>query len=205
MTDRGIIFSAPMVCALRSGRKTQTRRLATSPLRRCVAGDRLWVRESFRFFASGNDDGEIHYADDRLSHVGPCSGDVPDEGLVTYFKLVDRSHNNGAKVSVPAIHMPRWASRLTLIVEGVRTEPVQEISREDAIAEGIAERPKAHGLSTWGLPEWRSDQCFYHPGNAYASLWKSLHTKEGERWADNPEVLVLTFRVELSNIDRIAA
>jgi len=47
MTDRGIIFSAPMVQALLAGRKSQTRRLASSPLARALPGDRLWVRERF--------------------------------------------------------------------------------------------------------------------------------------------------------------
>jgi hypothetical protein len=92
--------------------------------------------------------------------------------------------------------MPRWASRLTLIVETVRLEQLRELSALDARAEGV-ERDGG---------DWRN----YGTGaeclsaiESYATLWDSLHDKSGERWRDNPAVVALIFRVEHGNIDRV--
>lgn len=185
MTDRPIIFAGPMVRALLAGRKTQTRRLATSPLARCAIGDRLYVREAWAsFWATENQKPReidpalwsIRYlADD---HVRPAGRDG------------SLARPEQCKPGRPSIHMPRWASRLTLVVEGNRVEHLRDISPSDAIDEG------------WpGLGEGNQ----HLPVSWYMNLWQSLHDQRGQRWEDNPEVLVLTFRVEHGNIDRIAA
>lgn len=112
MREHGIMFSAPMVNAIKAGRKTQTRRLATSPLRRAAVGDRLWVRETFwerkcfTYAADYDADGEA-----KLRQTG-------------WRKK-------------PAIHMPRLASRFILDLTAVQIEPLQAISCADAVAEGV--------------------------------------------------------------------
>lgn len=198
MVDRPIIFSAPMVLALLAGRKTQTRRLATSPLRRVEIGDRLYVRE--------------HWSADRAwDDVAPR--DMPSV-TVPYLTLADGvwhkcdsalrgKHRQG-------MHMPRWASRLTLVVDAVRVERLQLLTASDAIAEGVemesADPPfyyvpeiSDHALTGVGIEEPGGR----HAERSYGKLWDLLHTKVGERWQDNPDVVALTFRVERSNIDSI--
>jgi hypothetical protein len=170
--DRPIIFSAPMVLALLSGRKTQTRRLATSPLRRCEPGDRLWVRENFFQFG-----GPVTYA--------------ADKGEPTFPRKM-----------TPSIHMPRWASRLTLIVEAVRVEPLQAISPEDARDEGVNRHsPKVRQMWLFGAtPEEREAIYLRACPWEYQDLWTSLHGADS--WAANPKVVAITFRVVRGNIDR---
>ena len=68
MTDRPIIFSRDMVVELLADRKTQTRRLATSPLRRAAPGDRLWVRERYQ---RGLGSQVIYEADQPADAVDP--------------------------------------------------------------------------------------------------------------------------------------
>jgi hypothetical protein len=231
MEDRPIIFSAAMVRALLDGRKTQTRRLATSPLRKCVAGDRLWVRESIRIFADIGDDCEIVFlANGRGWQTGPCTGEIPDAALAPYFKMIDQARAKPTRaLSRPSIHMPRWASRLTLTVEAVRVEPLQAISEVDAIAEGIVWQEPTDADRQWAreLAEeeggdgtvrgvWIAEgtDCGFGPkprcpiwgptaANCYRGLWSSLHTAEGQRWDENPAVVAITFRVERGNIDRL--
>jgi site-specific DNA-cytosine methylase len=181
VTDRPIIFSAPMVRALLDGRKTQTRRLASSPLRRCEVGDRLWVRESIRLWADIGDDAEVTFlADKRRWHTGPCSGEINDRRLASYFKLADRAKDSAEKAATaPSIHMPRWASRLTLIVEAVRVEPLHDISEADAIGEGcepLVRHKTGHAV-----------EAGFENRIGYALLWNTLHTEAGERWQNNPD------------------
>lgn len=201
MADRPIIFSGPMVRALLAGRKTQTRRLATSPLANVEVGDRLWARESWWVatrYSYGTTPGGSDLPPPPLAQRGgdpvhyAADGDPPNcvnrhhgpEGLRGgWFAAPDPYAVWHRK---PSIHMPRWASRLTLVVEALRFERLQEISAADAEAEGTE-----RGSMSWI--------------GAYHALWDSLHNCEGERWADDPAVVALTFRVERGNIDRIAA
>jgi hypothetical protein len=151
--ERPILFSGLMVKAILDGRKTQTRRTIKpqpisedfavgeySPTRidrngeeypgdkvfglfsadgefgiKCpygAPGDRLWVRETFICVASEPGPTVCHY---RADDDRDC------------FRGLWR----------PSIFMPRWASRITLEVTGVRAEKLQDISEQDAIAEGF--------------------------------------------------------------------
>ncbi len=172
--DIPIIFSAPMVRALLDGRKTQTRRLESSPLRKAKPGDRLWVRECW----SNQDccEGEAMYR-----ATAQRDGLLPDEVAETRWR--------------PSIHMPRWASRITLAVDDVRIERLQDISEKDAESEGVV---------MTGRVGWEEASDY---GGTYrylfAHLWDSLHAKPGERWEDNPLVVALTFSVHLRNIDEM--
>lgn len=212
MIDRPIIFSAPMVRALLDGRKSQTRRLATSPLRRCEVGDRLWVRETY--FVMSDDYGWEDYVSrqgsqpDRTIGYRADSSDGPmvdgrcwappinAKRVVHGLKGEDDTEAWTLIGDIPCIYMPRWASRLTLIVEAVRVEPLQAISASDCYAESI-ERPAGPFL---GSEVCATDNARRH----YRDLWQSLHDKPGQRWTDNPSVVAISFSVERGNIDRIA-
>lgn len=203
MTDRPIIFSGAMVRALLAGRKTQTRRLATSPLRNCTIGDRLYVRESYSVRGVYSDVVEVGYqAHERASHtefVEQIPVALTSDAVPTWPKYR------------PSIHMPRWASRATLIVEGVKVEPLQALEGQhplesDAIAEGVRRIHHGDGdyyYSAFNDEAEPSNWC--DPADAFRELWDGLHTTDGERWEDNPEVVALTFRVEPGNIDKVPA
>ncbi len=189
-----------MVRALCDDRKTQTRRLATSPLRRVEVGDRLYVRESFAVRSVYSDVVEVGYmAHERASHtefVEQIPVALASSAVPTWPSYK------------PSIHMPRWASRLTLIVEGIKVEALQSISEDDCIAEGAKLRGWMEGLGR-PLDGWMVETEQPHvnvtPRWWYRELWSSLHPAEGQHWDDNPDVVALTFRVVRGNIDRIAA
>lgn len=228
MTDRPIIFSAPMVRALLAGRKTQTRRLATSPLAKCLPGDRLWVRENCAAEELSRPDrkrtatrkerqmlGRTHVIEcDELDGTDgvryPADGawrkieNTPEAGEA-WSAMFHYGLKGGARPSgqigktVPSIHMPRWASRLTLTITDVRrTETVDQISEADAIAEGIYQPNGPGWTHDVDAPDWWNDPVF-----AFRKLWDGLHDKPGERFSDAPTIVALTFRVALANIDRI--
>lgn len=175
MTIRPIIFSAEMVRALLDGRKTQTRRLATSPLRRCEPGDLLYVRETWRPNHSGDRRRGAQYRADKPANWR-------DQ---TVFK--------------PSIHMPRWASRLTLRVTEVRTQRLHGIASSDTVNEGV----QCDTCDAMQRSACSSSGCFASR-HEFIKLWNSLHTKPGERWEDNPQIVALTFEVIHGNVDEIA-
>lgn len=189
MTGRGIIFSGPMVRALLAGRKTQTRRLAVlrngkpNPMTRWQAGDRCYVRESFAF-VGGGDPGLLITRADYPACVPGHYENVPAYATEVRW--------------TPSIHMPRWASRLTLTVEQVRIEPLQSISEADAIAEGLDWVAPGMWSVAPHMPIIGRDPC-----KVYSELWNSLHTDEGTRWDDNPQVVAITFEVARGNIDEV--
>lgn len=190
--ERPILFSAPMVCALRAGRKTQTRRVvkglpaesfeevgrdvltgefhfvkgALGYTRACPYGDprdRLWVRETHAVV-----DREVIYR-----------ADIPD--LKEEESVVRGARRRGTKVDpwTPSIHMPRWASRINLEITEVRVERLQEISEADALAEGARQyedKDPDYGYAGW-----------------YRSLWEEINGPES--WAANPWVWVVSFKL----------
>ncbi|WP_459434809.1 hypothetical protein [Roseovarius sp.] len=186
MTDRPIIFSAPMVRALLEGRKTQTRRVlkpakysfqnnirlpdganAGEVALKFALGDRLWVRETVARQETDQGVGFQTYASDD-SEVWP---------LTKWYHQ---------RKTIPSIHMPRWASRLTLTVTDVRVQRLQEIDRGDAMEEGCPHPNMASG------PD---------PRDWFCDLWNSLHGSDA--WDANPWVVALTFTVHHCNIDHM--
>lgn len=174
MKERPILMSGPRVREVLADRKTQTRRpakgagdlgpMACSFSRtrwaRCAnretmectcqpvacpyEADRLWVRETFT--------------------SGTFNGGQP----WIRYRATDENDIPTAVRWTPGIHMPRWACRLVLEVLDLRAERLQEITEEDARAEGVADRA------------------------AFEAKWIEIYGRES--WAANPWVWVITFR-----------
>ena len=223
MTDRPILFSAPMVLALLAGTKTQTRRTCNHPglkdlsyivncgdgwwgdeegdfQARCPygqPGDRLWVRETSRAHELTDKEAEADTFGviERLGlEVPPCGLDGVVYAADNAFREIENSREASERwmkmnayrgmqgATVPAIHMPRWASRITLEVTGVRVERLQDISEADAMAEGVhyslLEKIQA-GQDRWAR-------------HAYKKLWESIHGPDS--WDLNPWVWVVEFK-----------
>lgn len=208
MTDRPIIFSAPMVKALLDGRKTQDRRVLKPQPTPC--GGKLpgaIYQDDFYWPLSGGhgivsckpfppstylEAHPLPYAiGDRLwvreawAHDEPCAVQyragphVADDAV-------------GVRWRSP-IYMPRWASRLTLTVTDVLVQRLQDISTTDVIEEGVSLPWVAGGtlaLMAQGIAK-----------DGYRALWNSLHGPEA--WDANPWIVALTFTVQRGNIDQI--
>lgn len=186
MTVRPIIFSGPMIMALLAGRKTQTRRLITSPLNHCEPGDLLYARENFAIVPAT----AHRMSDDIAQTVCPTDRD--------FAAIYAAGWNRSIPKWRPSIHMPRWASRVALDVTDRRAQRLQSITDEDAIAEGVQ---KSMGGMWCGGPHnaHGAPRQWNTPRQAYFDLWDTLH---GEGAAnDNPEVCALTFTVHKANID----
>jgi hypothetical protein len=180
MTVRPIIFSAPMVRALIEGRKTQTRRLAKGSWLNVVPGDLLYVRETIQRF--NREPPTAQYAATITAVMAP-----PEH----VHALDGRAGWQWKKAKLPAIHMPRWASRLTLGVNSARRERLQDMWASDAIAEGITGEGRnwTAGAGCDGTD----------PIQAFRALWWRLHGIES--WNENPWVVALTFTVHQKNVD----
>lgn len=197
MKERPILFSAPMVRAILAGKKTQTRREVNrlnglgsvtcfggsetsgydfalrdrrdmwnefredELLARCpygVAGDRLWVRETWALCINVID-GET----EAVHKAGPW-----------------RNENEPSLKWKPSIHMPRWASRITLEVVAVRVERLQDITDKDVFCEGI-QQAVDEGLQGDGSAR-----------GAFIELWESINGPDS--WPANPWVWVVEFK-----------
>lgn len=205
MADRPILFSGLMVRALLDGRKTQSRRTLNPqpddilegqiPARlRISVGDRLWVCEG-------------HALLPRLAYRGSIgTGTIAQQEHPTdgYTAAVFREgfDRSGRPHWRPSIHMPRWASRVTLTVTDVRVERLQDCSEADAIAEGI-ERHRS-GWMPYSTAFYDGDgvtPANYHadPRISYMQLWDRINGRGA--WDANPWVAAYTFTVERENID----
>ena len=177
--ERPILFSAPMVRAILAGTKTQTRRMVNAKWSaRCPygqPGDRLWVRETWQA-VNGND---------RARHI--VTHPRPDRGWLEYA-ATPRLDEPAYKWR-PSIFMPRWASRITLEVTGVRVQRLHDISEADARAEGIDFDPGEGGtFHVAGLAGCGSDSAV----DAYRKLWEAINGLRS--WAANPWVWVVEFK-----------
>ena len=212
MKEKPILFSAPMVRAILDGRKTVTRRVVkpqpAGEIRRgepdfnhwidtkywerqnqkenrgigtrgfaCPygqPGDRLWVRETF----SGP---WCMEAQDGISAAPPSKWG--ESSRIWYWADGEPAYGDWTRPR-PSIHMPRWASRITLEVTGVRVETLQDIDLADALAEGISDTG-ALILDSAGNEQGG-------PIAEYAVLWEQINGTGS--WDANPFVWVVTFR-----------
>jgi hypothetical protein len=130
-------------------------------------GDRLWVRET-HVITNAN---EVVYRADYPSNAEERGMEnIPPESAVRWR---------------PSIHMPRWASRITLEIVDVRVERVQDISNEDAIAEGCNGGPHVEGYGENNPAD---------PYEEFAILWDTINAKRGHPWSANDWVWALTVR-----------
>lgn len=209
MKERPILFSGPMVRAINEGRKSQTRRVmklnpayvechknapAEDWAKDCPHGQRgdlLWVREGFlvqpELWSTSRGPQPLHYR-----------ADTKDLREVEDY------------VPKPSIHMPRWASRLTLRITTVRVERLQEITGQDCAAEGVQIPCSAPGHPllrltghvlpsrfTWKHPDdWSVDDWFRFE---YAEIWEQINGRVS--WTANPWVWVIEFeRIEQQQV-----
>ena len=190
MKERPIIFNTELVKAILAGQKTQSRRVIKPqpvlgrhwkhgwvvdpaevdiPIAFCpygIPGDSLWVREIFYIWQAA-----------YLGH--------PEQRPIAYAEETERMNREpeGTWKKRPSIFMPRWASRITLEITGVCVEQLQDISEEDAAAEGV--NPIIAGSGH--LKE------HWHRA-AFGVLWDDLNAKRGLGWDTNPWVWRIEFR-----------
>ncbi len=148
--------------------------------------DLLWVREAHSFIWPGDsqperkEDNNVEY---RADTDGRClPGEWPDN---------EREDPDCPRWH-PSIHMPRWASRLTLEVTDTKIERLNDISEDDAEAEGW---PAPEHRAKTGVAEIRDA----YPIGWYAALWDSINGKGA--WGANPFVVAITFTVHRANVD----
>ncbi len=187
MTEKPILFNTEMVRAILDGRKTQTRRIIKdsyfNPLisgdlkwhAPVNSGDILWVRETWKQYTTGTAgpgliDGYLYKADEPQDTSG--------------MMVEGRWH--------PSIHMPKDAARIWLKVTDIRCEQLNDMTEEDAIAEGFPDSPAG------------TDS----PLERFSVLWdKTVKRVDRDRfgWYGNPWVLVISFkRIERDRLLRYA-
>jgi hypothetical protein len=189
MNEKPMLFSSPMIRAILDGTKKQTRRVVTLPKDhswgdlfdgqvvykndhfnefsvdelRCPygqVGDQLWVRETF-----SNTEYRTAYKADQ------------DDGIHCLVKKW-----------APSIHMPRWASRIQLEITDIRVERLNDISEEDAIAEGVEIKVKRI-VKPYSYP---IQYVPIAPVDWYKDLWEQINGADS--WNANPWVWAINFR-----------
>lgn len=222
MTERPIIIHGDMVRAILRGEKTQTRRpVKPQPATGCIysingahnaalhltdagcqvryipptgrskdhlllcpfghPGDRLWVRETFREYypKEGWPAPKALYKADGIARL-----EDTETGKTISWR--------------PSIHMPRWASRITLEITDINAERVQDITEDDARAEGVNPEFRTVVARSDGGPDYHIP-CSYRGG--FANTWDAIYAKlSGLSWDEDPWVWAITFRrVETSH------
>lgn len=203
MKERPILMNAAMVRATLAGRKTQTRRLAKGTTGACeiwagekdnlwsvhrfgdpcnsmikcpfgAPGDRLWVREAWAATVHGSYEAIIG----SLSSPSKSYYNIKTPWSFSVAYSADYQGGNDDYMGAwrPSIHMPRWASRITLEITGVRVQRLWGITEEDAIAEGMQMVGPA-AITDRG---------------SFALLWESIYGKGS--WAANPFVWAVSFK-----------
>lgn len=196
MKERPILFKGEMVRAILEGRKTQTRRaykirkhpdlgceMAASELvrepqhfidRMCPygqPGDRLWVRETWQGPLLDSEEHEAQFRED-----GPEAFKKPGFCAYRATDTLDAINEDGEDLGWrPSIHMPRWASRISLEITCVRVERLKDISEADAKAEGA-----------------EPAECCYAHYHGFSKLWQSINGPGS--WDANPWVWVVEFK-----------
>ena len=198
--ERPILFSAPMVRAILEGRKTVTRReVKKQAALDCLAagfepaflalpgnadlcpygrpGERLWVREAWA-------------ADAQLDAIAPRE---LSQGEPIRYSADGATRQTGCSMITPgktrpSIHMPRWTSRILLEITEVRVERLQDITYEEAVAEGVH---RDSACRMWAATD-EGGACHKYPVPAFRDLWESINGAGA--WDANPWIWVVEFK-----------
>ena len=214
MRERGMIFNAEMVRAVLDGRKTQTRRIMKVQPEHAGFGVRYITesinkRDTGKYFWSESNGTGIH---SRSKPFCCPFGAVGDRLWVretwARYNISQYSHDMAYRATTPddwpkegrwrpSIHMPRWASRITLEITGVRVEQLQDINEADAVAEGIELLPPDADLPPlyheyFPLGNKNGLRCNPSAAASFAGLWQSIYGEES--WQANPWVWVIEFK-----------
>lgn len=203
MSEKPILFSTSMVRAILDGRKTMTRRVVKSHIvdnfifgpggillgsyregsidayptiddAPYQPGDHLWVKETWAFIDNLNAGvGNDQYYEYKADTNNPLPGGWP----------IEAKEATTLRWKSPRF-MPKVAARIWLEVTDVRAERLQEITEEDARAEGVYPGFQIAGPNS--TPATTGKQAFMW-------LWQSLNDKRGFPWAHNPWVWVISF------------
>lgn len=222
MKETGLMFKAPLVRAILSGQKTQTRRPVAMPRKR---DSFVMLDHGKGFWPYQSDDGESELCSDGCEHPYSSPFGMPgdrlyvretwqhanfplgayQDGTPVFFRAdyLDDPHGPDGEKSPegkyrhwsPAIHMPKAAARIWLEINGVRVERLQSISKEDVASEGVViERPRSFAMYGCSAHE-RGDMLKRAALDQFKVLWEST----GGDWAANPWVWVIDFkRIEKS-------
>lgn len=252
---RPILLSAPMVIAILTGRKTQTRQIIApqpdivspgdeenlswmfseqghsgegwyfydgeypdegSEFARCrqgKPGDILYVRETFQISGGELDTGDSNCVDKiHIIYSANTSFRIIEVGRSKSWGLIVKKEGIQKK-KFASMHMPQWASRIYLEITDVRVQRLQDITEEDAIAEGAVWIDQGRGHNNW-----KNTNCWFMDteqatkpsigGNglgsarfAFANFWNCLYAgpnwnlKSGpEPWERNPWVWAISFK-----------
>lgn len=212
MAEHPILFSSPMVRALLNTRvgtfppvaidpkhpcKGMTRRIPDAKNAKWKVGDRLWVKETWIPVRWGSYDA-VPRDEKLLSWDRPCIQYAADE-VHGYHKVWDSYEG----LWRPSIFMFRWASRILLEITARNNEPLQSITEQEAIAEGVEKRGEFPNITPWrnyqapaGCP---GVMHFSTAARSFCSLWDLLNASRGYTWDTNPTVSAFSFkRVEVA-------
>lgn len=225
--ERPIIFNTEMVKAILEGRKTQTRRvlkingkIVTHPEERIKLqddgvvyfslnsmsgpykcpyspGDILWVRETWSYEEYNKDCGEPEGYLYKADYVNDKESEI--------YRLEGIKNGMDIWKWRPSIHIPRKAARIFLKVKNVWVKRLQDITEEDAKAEGVEWLAEIsayknylwHG--SYNVPKnlielWPYQYSGYSSArDSFSSLWQLLYAKRGYGWETNPWVWVIEF------------
>lgn len=220
INERPILFSTPMVRAILDGRKTQTRRIMKpQPMFLTGRGKRVYKTEDYKKSwedVPGTGEGS-GYSDCPYGHPGDHlwvretwrKNNWPTGHQYEYRATAKEDGTPEDGPWRPSIFMPREASRITLGIISIKVERLNDISDEDAIAEGIdsfkpvpgdgdptpryrdymAERKFLKGKTVQKYP-------FTSPKDSFLSLWESINGTESLN--ANPWVWVINFRYHIN-------
>lgn len=222
VTERGILFSSPMVRAILANRKDVTRRIVNPQPTRAPNGelswriaakarsmvtlaemptfspfgipnDKLWVRENWKTWEQPDGtDGILFAADGAFVRIANTAA-AADAWCVAH------NNNSWGDTWRSSIHLPRWAARLVLEVVGVRVEPLHAIDDADAVREGVSSGhipADEYGPQRIGYMLGLDDKTstlYVTERDAFIAGWDKIN---GDRapWAANPYVWRIEFR-----------
>ena len=213
MRELPMLLNGEMVRATIAGTKTQTRRPVKAPvlqghpeyLWKIHCEDGIWHFDTTNYprvaggFTLRNPlgvPGDLLYV--RETWLKQPDPDPELGGFEIRYRATDSVDAEMYGGWRPSIHMPKWAARLWVRNTGVRVERIQDITEEDAEAEGIYNANECH--------EWWCDGVGFHPDQpchcgdsspteVFAKLWDSIYAKRGMGWDANPWVWVTEYEV----------